>query len=99
MHLEPDTTFTNQYDIIMILVHQCNILLFFSLGGKLLVAPVVGGLALAGGAALLGVSVLALPIYAGYKIHKQIEMEKRRKRRRQAAREWRAKVEAIRKKG
>ena len=68
-------------------------------GGKLLVAPVVGGLALAGGAALLGISVLALPFYAGYKIHKQIEMEKRRKRRRQAAQEWRAKVEAIRKKG
>ena len=64
-----------------------------------MVAPVVGGLALAGGAALLGISVLALPFYAVYKIHKQIEMEKRRKRRRQAAREWRAKVEAIRKKG
>lgn len=62
-------------------------------------APVVGGLALAGGAALLGISVLALPFYAGYKIHKQIGMEKRRQRRRQAAREWRAKVEAIRKKG
>ncbi len=64
-----------------------------------MVAPIVGGLAMAAGVLVLGFGAIALPFYGGYKIRQKLEDRKHRIRHQQAAAEWRAKLEAIRKKG
>jgi len=50
------------------------------LGGKLLVAPVVGSLALVAGVVVLGLGCIALPVYGTYRLVKFAKKRKNRER-------------------
>lgn len=60
-----------------------------SAGGKLLVAPVVAGLAVGGAALFVGFGTIAAPFYGGYKLHKRLKLRKQQERRRRAEQELR----------
>lgn len=59
------------------------------LGGKLLAAPIVGGLALGAGAVALGLGLVVLPFYGGYKLHKLVKQRRMEKEDKTMERRWR----------
>ena len=68
----------------------------FPTGGKLLAAPVLGGLALGAGACILGVGLLVLPFYGSYRLHRKIQRQKRMKRQRKLREEmWKKLMENL----
>ena len=75
-----------------------NLIILF-LGGKLVAAPIIAGLAIGAGVVVLGIGVIALPFYGSYKLHQHMKQRKNAKKHRKMVADWHQKLSDMRNMG